>query len=491
MNLIEKAKICKTCNNMKTLLSMSSNDDRGEILDYLINVSNVHGVDENNTLLMASNDDWLPVGVINTDGESSEIYGKRLGERVDLQDTDSTFLRTIDGRIIASGDNEYGQLLLNEVGNSIPAHRDIDLDYLEISSFDDVKRICPFYEGVLVLYNDGVCKKYVFDNEEDGLIIVNTFDDVKDISGNGVSEPTLLLIKNDNTLWGIGVNSDGQLGLGHNVNVMEEEFLGLSNVKEVYYADGTSIAVLKNGDVYSTGRNDNGQLGLGDYDDVNVFTKVNISNVKLISSCEWAILALCNDGKLYTWGNNESGQLGSGVQEFIASPTLINVDDVATILTANGISLLVTSENRIFATGYNDYGSLGVGDDDDIVYTFKELVHYDNLNVKKVYLTAAGTLALMKDSSLWSCGYNGLLSIGHVTEDDYISTLTATGITNVKHVISNGMSTFIIKEDGSTLVCGYNPNGELGLGHRDPIVSLTESNLLLKTPTPGYSITIA
>ncbi len=189
MTLVNKVKLCKTCENSKHLLNMLSAEDRSTALELMINHDDYH-VDENNVLRKNSNDDWLPVGVINADVEGEtmpKIIRNHAGNNMF-----NYYINTL-GKIFVAGNNSNGELGLG--------------DTYERSAFEeliitDVKRI---YIGHLCVF----------------------------------------IVKNDNTLWATGCNDDGQLGLGDSDNRNTFTDTGIGNVKDVF-TDRFSVIIIRN-----------------------------------------------------------------------------------------------------------------------------------------------------------------------------------------------------------------------------------------------------
>jgi alpha-tubulin suppressor-like RCC1 family protein len=79
-------------------------------------------------------------------------------------------------------------------------------------------------------------------------------------AGNSFS----LVLKNDSTFWSSGLNSQGQLGLGNNINTNVLNQVGTSNNWYLISAgDAHSLALDTSTSLFSTGRGLEGELGIG------------------------------------------------------------------------------------------------------------------------------------------------------------------------------------------------------------------------------------
>ena len=149
----------------------------------------------------------------------------------------------------------------------------------------------------------------------------------------GLSDHSLIL-KNDDTLWGCGYNSGGQLGLGDTTNktTFIEITTNTDDIKSVYCGTYNTFILKNDGTLWGTGYNSSGGLGLGDTKYRTIFTQIttNTDNIKQIY-CGWGhTLILENDGTLWSTGYNNNGQLGLGdtIGRNIFTEITTNTDDI-------------------------------------------------------------------------------------------------------------------------------------------------------------------
>ncbi|XP_029991870.1 secretion-regulating guanine nucleotide exchange factor [Sphaeramia orbicularis] len=117
-----------------------------------------------------------------------------------------------------------------------------------------------------------------------------------------------------------GANSYGQLGQGH---AEDQSLPRLSNtaalpngavVREVTGGGGHSVVVTENGEVFVCGQNSKGQLGLGHNTDVLTLQVCSSLSKRVTKvACGWDFTLLLSDcGQLLACGSNTFGQLGVG-----------------------------------------------------------------------------------------------------------------------------------------------------------------------------------
>lgn len=139
-----------------------------------------------------------------------------------------------------------------------------------------------------------------------------------------------LAVKTDGTLWGIGGNSDGELGRG-NTSSQYSSFAQIgsdTNWSKVSCGEDFSLALKTTGALYSAGNNSNGRTGQGTTSgDTTSWTQIG-------SDTDWTQISTgdkhsgaIKGGTLATWGDAGSGRLGNGASSGdVTSPAVVNSD---------------------------------------------------------------------------------------------------------------------------------------------------------------------
>ncbi len=181
------------------------------------------------------------------------------------------------------------------------------------------------------------------------------------------------------------------------------------------------------------------------------------------------------------------GQLGLGHKDSVNIPTCIFLpthEKITAVVTNDGSTFLRSESGQWYACGNNKRGPLGLGHKDSVNIPTLVLL---SVNEKiTAVVTNDGSTFLRSESGQWyACGDNmfGKLGLGHAN-GVYVPTLVLLSVNeNITSVVTDGLSTFFISESGRLFVCGLNNYGQLGLGHKDPVMIPT----LLTLPQPFCS----
>lgn len=276
-----------------------------------------------------------------------------------------------------------------------------------------------------------------------------------------------LILKKDGTIWGMGWNLYGELGVGDNIGRYIPTQIGTdTDWKSVYSLGFLSFGIKKDGTLWVWGS-------------IDELTKFNTptqfesdTNWKLISKT--GLLGLKNDNTVWEWGyfDTETQQY---VNKYIK---LSNDTDWNPSFVGN---LLVKNDGSLWAFGDNTYGQLGDGTNlNKTIFT-----RVDNNNNWAFASTGYNfSLALKNDGSLWSTGRNqyGQLGDGTTQDRNYFAEISCSnlGVTNfnkqnqsfISPNPTNGIVTVSLKNNETIKkVSVYNNNGSL-------LVEKTNTNTL-------------
>ena len=273
-------------------------------------------------------------------------------------------------------------------------------------------------------------------------------------------------ITSDHLLWGMGDNSYGELGAG-TLPSTNRPIVIASNVIAVSAGGSQTLFVKSDGSLWGMGDNSFGQLGNGTYNSTNMPTQILPSGVAAVSAgLDYTSLFQKSDGSLWSMGDNSEGALGAGTTVSMTNtPQEVLSGAVFAFSCGGGHSLFVALPGfgRMTAMGANDYGQLGDG-------TFSPNFNSEVVVPTDVSAVAAGgqhSAFLKTDGSLWTMGRN---------EWGQLDTCTGLSTNRPMQVIAGGVTTIsaganyllFIKSDGTLWGVGLNDVGELGTGQSGP-----------------------
>jgi alpha-tubulin suppressor-like RCC1 family protein/PKD repeat protein len=177
-----------------------------------------------------------------------------------------------------------------------------------------------------------------------------------------------LALLSDGSIWGWGINGDGELGDGTTTSSpLPVPGANLPGVVAAVAAGGRhSLALLPDGSVWAWGSNGQGQLGDGTVSDLPDSVPVGglPGPVVAIAAGGSHSVALLADGSVWAWGFNEDGRLGDGTTS--NTPIPVQVIDlpqgrVRSIAAGSYHTLFHVGCGQVWASGTNDSGQLGNG----------------------------------------------------------------------------------------------------------------------------------
>lgn len=265
-------------------------------------------------------------------------------------------------------------------------------------------------------------------------VTVNGLTNVIAVAGRNESS---IFLKNDGTVWGSGANNSGELGIGgttpSNVPVQIPNF---NNVVKIAFGMFHTLFLKSDGTVWSCGNNFSGQLGIGNTNNQSTPQLItSLSNVVDIAAGDGHSVFLMADGTVKTCGDNQDGALGLGNGIGAITPTLVNIQNVAAVGAGFRRSIFVKQDGTVWIVGNNTYGSLGIGGTD------AQWLPIQIPNLTGI-IAAAGAqyhnLFLKNDGTVWASGYNAYGQLGDGTNINRAGVVKVVGINNANEIAASG-----------------------------------------------------
>jgi len=290
--------------------------------------------------------------------------------------------------------------------------------------------------------------------------------------------------KADGTLAGFGLNHSGQLGDGTAVDrVIPTASVDASNLwTNLSAGDFHTLALRSDGSVWGWGLNQNGQIG--DKTVVDKMAPTQIGTDKkwnVVSAGKAHSVGVKSDGTLWVWGRNFDGQLGdvTGVDktapiQVLMAPAAAGSATAATAVAADKIwmgagagsnfTVGVKTDGTVYAWGSNERGQLGNGTSAAPAIATNVPTLVAGLKALAISVGNLHVLAIRPDGALFSWGANELGQLGNGKSTDGKLPVQVGTETDWKMVSAGGFHSLAVKIDGSLWSWGSNINGQLGVG---------------------------
>jgi protein ATS1 len=276
------------------------------------------------------------------------------------------------------------------------------------------------------------------------------------------------------TIYAIGSNGSGQLGISHKEDVSVPKQVLFANDPDQpiiqVKAGGNHTLLLSSGAVYCSGDTTTGACGVAGLGSDSQFHQLRLTsddsalNTTQYAFCaatwEASILVQKNEHgrntKVYTLGTGNKGELGQGELIFRSGKALLSEDfppeDLEVVDVAASVShvVVVLSNGDVYGWGSGRKGQLG--QPEGIVYTPRKISQLDFKVVRAV------------------CGREFTYLLGEPTSGHYavlgpdkLSVMSSApkDVHQWKDVGASWGSIFVLKQDGTLLSWGRNDHGQL------------------------------
>ena len=271
-------------------------------------------------------------------------------------------------------------------------------------------------------------------------------------------------------LFGWGMNQSGQLGDGTaTYRSSPIQIPGTTWTNKINGDYGQALAIKSDGTLWAIGYNYYGSLGLntsGGPSSISSPTQVG-------SGTDWATVvshkaaaATKTDGTLWMWGYGDNGQLGQNAVVTVSSPVQIPGTSWRNCVTTSDSkhTIATRTDGTLWSWGLNNYGQLGLNQSGNADYSSPVQIPGTNWS-EAIAVTFYSSVASKTDGTLWTWGLNnnGVLGLNGATHRSSPTQIPGTSWSTEWSQIASAYRSFSITRTNGTLwAWGYNNAGQLG-----------------------------
>ncbi|XP_003924053.2 putative E3 ubiquitin-protein ligase HERC6 [Saimiri boliviensis] len=235
-----------------------------------------------------------------------------------------------------------------------------------------------------------------------------------------------------------------------------------------------ALLLLTNSLVHSCGENSRGQLGRRGaprWDLPEPVQALKTLKFDLVSCGKEHSLAVCHKGRVFAWGAGSEGQLGVGeLKEINFTPrkiTTLNGIKIIQVSCGHYHSLALSKDSQVFSWGKNSHGQLGLGKEFPSQPSPQRVRSLEGIPLAQVAAGGAHSFALSLCGTSFGWGSNsaGQLALsGRNVQVQSNKPLSIGALKNlgVIYISCGDEHTAVLSQDGKVFTFGDNSSGQLG-----------------------------
>ena len=287
----------------------------------------------------------------------------------------------------------------------------------------------------------------------------------------------------ENSVWSIGQNTYGQLGIGNTTPYMKQpQRVEIDNISSIHCGGYHSICLNMDGKVFVFGRNNRAQLGTGE---TSINENFPVLNPYLKDICDiqcGAFHTFCRDnyGNFFCFGCNQYNQLGMPSESsLIAVPEKFQRDINIQFFGCGYIhTVLCDYDGNVYTFGHYGQGRLGIGVRTSPTSTPQRT---SLKNIIKISVCAQHTLCIDDKGDLWVFGFNRYGQLGLADICDRYEPVRNNFISGCVDLSEGSYHSAVKDDSGDVWVFGWNAQRQLSIGDVEANVSVP-----VKFEEPSY-----
>ncbi|MEM7375085.1 MAG: HYR domain-containing protein [Bacteroidota bacterium] len=456
------------CGIASSSLDISSFDcnDVGNPVTVTLTVTDVNGNSDSETAVVTVEDNVLPTVVTQDITVQLDANGAAsiTAAQIDNGSSDACGVASTSLDITSFGCADLGTVTVTLTVTDVNGNSNTGTATVTVEDNIAPTIVCPAPQTIDT--DAGLCTAAA----PDLTVLTTATDNCGGSGGNEASKIATgsefsLLIKDDGSLWAVGRNHFGQLGIGSTADQHSPVQVGTDMDWASVEAGGDNSYALKtDGTLWAWGRNQAHALGIGNTIQQNSPVQVGTdTDWAMLSAFSAHVVALKNDGTLWAWGRNNDGQMGNGTTGAFQSSILQIGSDTDWISVAAGgtHAMAIKSNGTLWVWGSGTHGQLGLG---ATIQQTTPLQIGSDTDWMSLSANSQSSYGIKSNGTLWAWGRNtnGELGIGSTTSQ---SSPTQVGTDTDWTEVSGGLFHLIArKTDGTLWAAGEDNSGRLGIG---------------------------
>ena len=347
-----------------------------------------------------------------------------------------------DGTTYVWGYNGNGQLGTGDTSSRLEPTK---------TNVENAIDVAAGYQFTAILKNDGTV--WMSGNNGYGQLAdgtttsSNTFKkaNISDVIAISAGSSTMHALKKDGTVWSWGLNSYGEYGNNATsslANYVPCKMSKIPNIMQLASGESHIAMIAADGSVWAVGRNGEGQLGLGNTTDIYVPTQMVsktgsgiLTGVKEISCNIYSTSLITDSGDVYAVGQNNYGQLATKdtQNKSVIVPMLdsssAQLKNVNHIYSAGYATFATKNENGLYVTGYASCAQNFTQSTSTRKYLYKTQENKKIIAMALTRSTGKQTGIIVDDKGyIYTVGYNGNGEIGNGTVENRTKEWELTGL---------------------------------------------------------------
>jgi len=307
-------------------------------------------------------------------------------------------------------------------------------------------------------------------DEASGYTINGYIDEVRIVkralyTANFTPSATAFVVSNN--LFGWGMNTSGELGVGDTSTRSSPTQVGTLGWRTVGPGTNHALGIRYDGVLFGWGQGGMGQVGDGNTNNVN-------SPIAISAATDWT--AICGarstslairSGKLFIWGDNNNSLSGSKYGNFTStgprSPVQVGTSSWTSVGVSSSIVAAIRSDGALFTWGGNGSGQLGVNHS-----TFwSEPIQVGSSSWTAVSAHISGVAAIRTDGALFTWGSASQGALGDGSLSSKSSPVQIGAKTDWAKTAYGSAINMSIDSQGKLFAFGSDTSGLMGTGY-DP-----------------------